>query len=127
MSVNLDDYLSNKPLSLEIAMLQTGVEDPMIDIGLTSRPADEVGFNDDTREWLRRLTKEPGWPILVQLIDSYVQQAEESAKILSQDNPLKNRNEVANQWAYVTCLKLVRMNLLGRIEAEIALLGQEGA
>lgn len=79
----------------------------------------------DDRDWLRRLTVEPGWQILMWLIDSTIEAREESAILLSQTNPIANKDKMAQEWTYVAVMKEVAKILRGRVRHEIEVLLQQ--
>ena len=125
---NLDDYLKGKPMTAELARLAAGdedVEDPGTSPAYSPGPSHVIPFgppsrliDDDDREHLRRLLLEPGWPILLKLLDRRLQLQEDAAKAATKINPFAPEN--AAQWAAVAALERVRHEMVTLAESEVA-------
>lgn len=108
-SPNLDDFLAGRPLSKENAALMEGRE-PVQEFdhqGEAAEPGQEHRgpLSDDEKTWLRRLVNEPGFPVLIRLLNTTFQNHEDVVRLLSTTDPLKNKDQVINEWAYLACFK----------------------
>ena len=108
---DLEKYNRGLPLSDEIAALMEGRE-PVTDAiasafksETTAKVSSELTTEDI--DWLRRLTNEPGFPILIRLLNQAIQKREDGAKLLSSVDPLANTGEIIKQWTYIACFKEV--------------------
>jgi hypothetical protein len=103
----LEKYLQGIPLTEENAALMQG-RDPVMQLVIESEtPAKMGSLTDDDREWLRRLQHDPGFQVLLRLLNSAITSREESAKVLSSTDPLGNKEKIVNEWAYVSCFRAV--------------------
>lgn len=105
-----ENYLTGKPLSAEIAALMEGRE-PAAE---AEYPQAETAYREDTRQltpeeiaWVHRLKGEPGFPLLLRQLNLRVQEREKSASLLSQQDPLGQKDDIAKLWAYISCFKQV--------------------
>ena len=73
-------------------------------------------------EHLRRLRLEPGWPILLNLLDSQVQKQEDALRRASKDDPFNRQNQAG--WARIGALEEARRMLEQTIDAEVMQMGQ---
>jgi hypothetical protein len=73
---------------------------------------------------LRRLTLEPGWAVLLKLLDTDMQKSEDAMKVVSLDRPLANPSELASGWADVAKMKEIRTRMVQLIDAEVQKLGK---
>lgn len=108
-SPNLDDFLAGRPLSKENAALMEGREpvqefDDVQEDG-TGEQRHSGLLSDDEKTWLRRLVNEPGFPVFIRLLNSTFQNHEDMVRLLSTTDPLKNKDQVLNEWAYLACFK----------------------
>jgi hypothetical protein len=112
---SLEDYLNNKtPPEPE-----PDGEPPPIDIlKWVNSPAGPIEPHD--REWLKRLQNEPGYLILMRMLNNIVLRYETSAKLLSQTSPLENKDALAAAWAYAGIAKIMKEQLEREVAAEIA-------
>lgn len=123
---NLEDYLKGRPQTDELARLAAGEEDDaepsnvveMAGPQLVSGPID-----DDDREHLRRLLLEPGWPILLKLLDRRISFEEDAARSATKLHPFA-KDENAARWAMVAALEEARRNMVALAESEVAQLEQ---
>ena len=115
MTYTLEDYLKNKQ-----------PEEPP-----TQDPAEAQGYNlvahtfpgpvtESDRDWLKRLQNEPGYLVLLRMFENIVQRYENSAKLLSQTDPLGNKDALAAAWAYAGVAKAIKEELEREVAAEIA-------
>ena len=119
---NLDDYLKGKPMTAELARLAAGVDEdePEAPANVVQMRGPQAvrPIDDDDREHLRRLLLEPGWPILLKLLDRRLQLQEDAAKAATKINPFAPEN--AAQWAAVAALERVRHEMVTLAESEVA-------
>lgn len=94
---DLDKFLKGEPLNERIADLRKGIEDDDLpDIQLLDA-TDPGGLTDDDREHLRLLLAEPGWRVLLKLLDTDIQKLEDAARRRSLSNPLSD--DLKQVWA----------------------------
>jgi hypothetical protein len=119
------DYLAGEPLNEENAALKRG-EDPM---SLPQQPTKATrapieGVDRDLRQQERADLKEmregPGWPVLERLIEKAFRIHERGAISLSQQDPLGNRDRIAEEWAYVTMVRRAGVEITALVDAEVA-------
>jgi hypothetical protein len=119
----LEDYLKGKPLTPQLEKLQRGEDeddvDPRIYASAANMARDTRELDDDDRQHLRRLTVEPGWPILFRLLDGAIGLMKQGAEAASMDNPLGNRDQVAELWADVAAMKRARDLFVRLVEGEV--------
>lgn len=123
----LEQFLKGEPLTDELAALKRG-EEPSDDefrssVSAPSPFTAEQPLDDDDREHLRRFKSEPGWNVMMRLLDSDIRHQENLAKAASKSDPLGNREQVANFWAYVSMLEKSKSRMIWLIDEEIAKLG----
>jgi hypothetical protein len=108
---DLEKYNRGLPLSDENAALMEGRE-PAAEFPegeATAKSSDEL--SEDDRDWLRRLTHEPGFPILIRVLNQAIQNREYGAKLVSSVDPLANKEEIIKQWTYIACMKSVMTDI----------------
>lgn len=108
-------YLKGLPLSEALAELAHGEEEP--DDAIVEVVPGEL--SDVDREHLRRLKFEPGWTILVRIVDESIDREEEDVKRQSIIDPLKNKEAIANGWAYIAMLRRARSKFVNKLDDEI--------
>lgn len=127
-----EDYLQGKPLTPELAAMKRG-EDPE---GAPASRASKIAvmpggkavareLDDNDRESLRRLKLEPGWPILLRMLDMRLQNQEDAVKRASKDSPFDGK--VPGLWAEIKALEAVRLSITAMIDNEIQILEQNEA
>jgi hypothetical protein len=119
---DLDKFLKNEPLNPRMAKLMKGEEDEEAadpEQAPVRAGRDTRELDDDDREHLRRLTLEPGWPILLRLLDRSIERLKTAAEQSSLDNPLGNRDAVAQGWAYVSMMKNARASVESMAKNEV--------
>lgn len=125
MTGTLEQYLKGEPLTDELARLQKGEEPSDLDTDSGGSPFAPPPFpvaraiDDDDREHLRRLMLEPGWNVMLRLLDNDMVHQENLAKALSTNDPLGNREAVANAWAYIAMLRRGRDRMIMLIDEQI--------
>jgi hypothetical protein len=113
---DLDKYLKGAPLTEELAALKDG-EDPLPEPEVSD---DDGLITDDDREHLKRLLVDPGWPVLLKLLDSDIERREDAAKRSSLRNPLGiSEGGLQTMWADVAYFKKARDLMVGMAEAEV--------
>lgn len=126
----LEDFLERKPLNERLKRLSEGEdEDDLISPAAAEREIAHVGradaanrpLDDNDRESLRRLTLEPGWPILLKMIDNRIQTQEDAVKAQSKRDPFAKDENAAN-WAYVGVMEQVRADIVAMLQVEIHIL-----
>lgn len=119
MTYSLEDYLNRKEPPVTDAEA-IAMKDPAAAIGqhITYNHGGPIDEHD--REWLKRLQNEPGYLILMRLLQNIVLRYENSAKLLSQTDPLGNKDALAAAWAYAGVAKLIKGELEREVAAEIA-------
>ena len=116
---DLETYLKGQPLNGRMAALMEsqGEED---EAPIQPAPALEVRVrwapDDEDREHLRRLLLEPGWRVLLKLLDNEQAEMEDAAKRNSFADPLGELNKV---WAGVAYFKKARDRIIALIETEV--------
>jgi hypothetical protein len=105
-----DDFLEGKPLTPELALLRAGE-----DRGQVSPPpaaGKEMDFASPDRELtdaerldLRQMYHHPGWRVMQRLQQRTLRAREKTVMILSQEDPLGNRDKIAESWAYLAIWK----------------------
>lgn len=116
--MSLEKYLKGEPLNDDMKALMEGREDEPADDDLGSLirlKTDEI--NDDDREHLRRLQVDPGWPVLLKLLDSDIERQEDAAKRRSLDDPLGSSLNAV--WADVAYQKKGRDKIVALIQSEV--------
>jgi hypothetical protein len=133
----LEDFLNGVPLNDENAKLRSLYYDedfvrtlkdnlPKANHGakqLDNVPLEE--FNDDDREWLRRLSGEPGWQILRRFVNTGIAQRERKAVLMSQQDPIGNAGNLVKEWAYVASMKDAVRLIFDRVDQEVLVLQQK--
>jgi hypothetical protein len=76
-------------------------------------------IDDDDREHLRRLSLEPGWAVLLKLLDNDIRKSEDAMKVLSMTDPLADPPRLASGWADVAKMKAIRQRMVQLIDEEV--------
>lgn len=116
--MNLEKFLRGEPLNEDMAALMAGDEE---DLPGEESTAETAGITDDDREHLRRLLVEPGWRVLLKLLDSELQRSEDAAKRSSLHDPLGlGEGGLIATWADVAYAKKARDKIVALAESEVA-------
>lgn len=107
---DLEKYLRGVPLSEENAALMEGRE-PAAELPYSEGEAKAAELTGDDRAWLRRLINEPGFTVLLRLLNLTIAKREDSAKLLSSVDPLGNKDQVVHEWAYIACYKAIMFEI----------------
>lgn len=116
MADDFEKYLKGVPLNDHLAAL---MEEPF----LPEEAAEVVlagEMTEDDREHLRLLLLEPGWRVLLKLLDNHIQTREDAARRTSLSDPLSdNLKEV---WADVAYARRAREQIENLAKTEISLM-----
>lgn len=125
-----EKYLRGEPLTPELAAVRDG-RDP----GETKprpAPAERRSYDDIERELsrperldLKEFWEMPGQKLYLRIAEKAIHLHQKRAISLSQDDPLANRDEVANAWAYVKMFRRVVAELQVIVNGEVAELENE--
>lgn len=118
MSSQLEKFLTGQPLSEENAALMEGRE-PAAEAIFKQDQAESGPLTDDDRTWLRRLVNEPGFAVLLRLLNSTIIHREESAKVLSSIDPFGQKDKIASEWAYIACFKAIMKEIRMIVESTL--------
>ena len=125
-----EKFLLGKPLTPELAALREG-RDP---VETKSRPApvERRAYDDLERELsrperldLKEFWEMPGQKLYLRMAEKAIHLHQKRAISLSQDDPLTNRDEVANAWAYVKIYRRLVAELEAIVNTELAELENE--
>jgi hypothetical protein len=124
VGVSLERFLKNEPLSERIALIREGLDDdPQLDLPeveeppIVREPAGNYQITDDDREYIRRLLTEPGWRVLMQLLDNDIRRSEDAAKRISLSTPLEPA--LQQIWADAAYQKKAKDRILWLAENEV--------
>lgn len=118
-------FISGQPLSEELAEAMrgdTGPELEQYEDEERGKPGDpDRALFPEERESLRRLIvkRDPGWEVVRRIEQRLLRAFERSAMVLSEANPLGQKEELAIAWANVGLLKKLRTLRDATIEAEL--------
>lgn len=113
-----EKFLRNEPLTEELERLRAG-EDVETNVAPPVFVTGSGELTNDDREHLRRLKYDAGWIVLLRLLEQSIKSEEAGAAALSLHDPLGNKDAVAEAWAYVSMMKVVRAKLLVNIDTEV--------
>ena len=121
---NHEKYLAGEPLTEELEALKRGetpAEAVMQPEGLTGQgSAVDIAraISREDRIALREMRQGAGWPVLQRILQKIVYSEEQMTITISQEDPLGNKEEIANHWAYVALFKrmLAKMNFAVELE-----------
>lgn len=123
MAGTLEDYLQGNPLTERIArLMETGDDEENFDSEIEESPQQsnprKGHLDDNDREHIRRLLVDPGWQVLLQLLDSDIQRLEDAARKRSLENPFGLEN--GRMWAEAAGLRIARNRIVNRAQSETA-------
>lgn len=119
----LNDYLEGKPLNKRLERLAAGEDEIDAKENSAIHLVDAKGLDRYEREDLKKLTFEPGWPILLNLLDKAIQEKENLLRRSSKVNPLENANFLAGEWAKLASFEEFRRMMVAVVDTEIEKLG----
>jgi hypothetical protein len=109
MASQLEKFLKGEPLTPELEQLAARVQ--VASKGETKdSPEPEESVSRSDRERLKRLFNDPGWEILMRLLDQRLDSARQKAVLISEQSP----EEVVGMkeaWTYIKAFKAVRMEI----------------
>lgn len=115
---DLEKYLKGEPLNEQMAALMEN-PDQLEPPAVTEVPAPGP-IDDDDREHLRRLLVEPGWRVLLKLLDSELDKRKDAAIKHSLGGPLHmDQAELSKMWAQVAYMKSSRDEIVSLAEREV--------
>lgn len=117
--VSLDDYLKGRPLSAEHAEMMLESEAEQQPVYVAQDEPKRTKFSEDERHYLNKLRNEPGWEVLKRVLDNAILRQQDSAIVLSQNDPLRNKDEIALQWGYLTCLRWAARQIEYEVDLEL--------
>lgn len=116
-------YLRNDPISPELAALRDGVEDA-VDVAPAPVKAEIRNPVRDLkrreRQELKEAVRSEGWQVVLRIQEKLDQTHEKCAISMSQENPLKNRDRIAEEWAYRAMFQRAMVELNLAIDKELA-------
>lgn len=116
MSGEYEKYLKGEPLNEHMQQL---MDETYAGSNVQVAPEPQV-FNElseDNREHLRRLLTEPGWQVLLELLDRDTEVREDAARRVSLNDPLND--DLKMVWADVAYRKRARVSMVTLVENEI--------
>lgn len=114
---DLEKFLKGVPLNDHLAALK---EEPFlseIDPEVVPEVLYSGTMTEDDREHLRRLLTEPGWEVLLKLLDKDIRSREDAARRTSLSNPLSDT--LKEVWADVAYAQRARERIVALVETEI--------
>lgn len=129
MSTNHEKFLRGEPLTEELAALRAGklpLLDPLFPTpqggAQGGTPAEDAAkpLAKNERNSLREMRLSAGWPVFQKLLERAIMRHTEAAVNVSQVDPLRNGQAIAETWAYLNMLKRVHrdINLLVEMETQ---------
>jgi hypothetical protein len=119
---SLENYLRGRPLSQELDEMmheaKTAAADPRQPPPLRSFLSTTI--TQDDRYWLDKFRSDPGFRVLMRVLDKAILRLQEATILFSQTEPLKNKEEIAIQWMNVACLKFAVRQIEAEVDAELA-------
>ena len=127
-----EKYLNGEPLNDELAAIRQG-KVSLIEQPVEKEKAQKVSAIDEPmrelsrpeRLDLRELRQSDGWPVLMRLLQKRFHVLEKAAITISQSDPLRNAQEVAERWAYLLMYKQVNFDIATMLDEELAKLRAE--
>ena len=81
-------------------------------------------ISDDERESLEALMRQPGYPVLWKILDSYVRSLREGAQSVALTDPLNNGPKVLAAWSTASVAMGMRRSFEEGMKFEVAILRQ---
>lgn len=117
---SLDDYLKGKPLTPEMAEMMAASEEVEQVVAQVRNPR-RTAITDDDRYHLKALRGQPGWEVLIRVLENAIVEQQESVILLSQSDPLRNKEGIALEWAYLACMRWAKRKLESALAEEMNL------
>lgn len=106
---DFEKYLKGEPLNEHLAALQEEAYVP--DLDAEPEPAPDLSdLTDDDREHLRLLVTEPGWQVLLKLLDKEIASLEDAARRYSLESPFDD--SLKKVWAQASFMKMSRVRIV---------------
>lgn len=121
-------YLRGEPINEEMAALRDAIEAaPEAATGpkLLEIRSPERELRRRERQELKEAVRSEGWLVVRRLQEKLDQMHEKCAISMSQENPLKNRDRIAEEWAYRGMFQRAMVELNLAIEQELTALDEE--
>lgn len=114
---DLEKYLKGEPLNDRMTALMENNGEDVVEPWLEPLQVAKAGeMTDDDREHLRRLLVEPGWRVLLELLDKEIADKEDAARRRSLADPLGDWRSL---WAEVAYSKKGRERIVSLAESEV--------
>lgn len=121
-------YLRGEPINDELAAMREGIEAAEKVAPTPARPEIRDAGRElrrRERQALKEAVRSEGWLVVLRLQEKLDQTHEKYAISMSQENPLANRDRIAEAWAYRLMSRRAMTELSLLIEAELAELAKE--
>lgn len=125
---NFEKYLAGEPLNDELAAIRQGAaQEGRSGLATTGLAAEEdpvqahrpLRLTNDDRFALKELRYGPAWPALQKILDRETRRQTDAALSLSQDDPLRNRDEIAKAWHHLNVWQRMVVRLADMVGMEI--------
>ena len=120
-------YMAGEPINAELAKVRDGlVDEPDAPVAAPVAAIRVVRgeLRRADRQELKEAVRGEGWQVALRIRENLLQRLEKSAISLSQDNPLANRDRIAEAWAYKDMFQRAMKQWDLAIEAELVKLEQ---
>ena len=87
-----------------------------------SQEALQFELDDDDREALQTMLRQPGYKVLLKIIDGYVGAMKDGAQVVSLQEPLANGEKIGRAWAYALIAQNLRLSLENGVALELEML-----
>jgi hypothetical protein len=128
----LEDFLQGKPLNERMKRLMDGYDYDEEDAEAQSPTpearthADGTAITNDDREHLRRMLAMAGWQVLLKLLDTDIQDQEDTARRISKD-ALTPNEQIVSRWRDVAGAAKARNRMVALAEAEVGKLRKKSS
>ena len=123
-----EKFLRGEPISPELRALRDGGSAPSL---VDPAPSERKAFDDPTRKLsrserldLKEMQEMPGWKLFLRIAERTIFFHEKQAISVSRNNPLRNKEEVSEMWAYHSMLRRAISELESVVNAEVDELGE---
>lgn len=87
----------------------------------------ESPLTDVERGHIKTMMTQPGWKVVNRIMEDYIGAMTDNAIGISRQNPLGNKDAIADRWAYIAMAEQFRAQVLRGIAFELGLLKKDGA
>lgn len=84
-------------------------------------------ITDYEREQLKELIQHPGWPVYEKIVDGFLAAVKAGTEVNSLNDPLTNKDQLANMWAYYKMMVMIKHQTKAGIQRELDWLISKGA